>query len=147
MYGPKDNFELENSHVLPALIKRFVTAAENEVRSVTLWGTGRPMREFLHSRDLAQAVLLALDKYDDDSHLNIGTGEDLTIKELAAKIAKESGFEGEICWDSSKPDGTQRKVLDITRLKSLGWKPKITLEEGIRETIKWFKGNRDKVRT
>ena len=147
MYGPKDNFELENSHVLPALINRFVTATENKDRSVTLWGTGGPMREFLHSRDLAQAVLLSLDKYDEDSHLNVGTGEDLTIKELAAKIAKESGFEGEICWDSSKPDGTPRKVLDITRLKSLGWKPKITLEEGIRETIKWFKGNRDKVRT
>ncbi len=147
MYGPKDNFELENSHVLPALINRFVSATENKDRSVTLWGTGGPMREFLHSRDLAQAVLLSLDKYDEDSHLNVGTGEDLTIKELAAKIAKESGFEGEICWDSSKPDGTPRKVLDITRLKSLGWKPKITLEEGIRETIKWFKGNRDKVRT
>jgi len=114
---------------------------------VTLWGTGSPKREFLHSRDLANAVLVALEKYDEDQHLNIGTGEDLTIKELATLIAKNSGFTGEIKWDSSKPDGTPRKVLDVRRLKSLNWQPRVSLEDGIRETINWFRDNRGKVRT
>ena len=147
MYGPQDNFDLENSHVLPALINRFVTAADTVKDSVTLWGTGSPRREFLHSRDLANAVLVALEKYDEDQHLNIGTGEDLTIKELATLIAKNSGFTGEIKWDSSKPDGTPRKVLDVRRLKSLNWQPRVSLEDGIRETINWFRDNRGKVRT
>ena len=147
MYGPQDNFDLENSHVLPALINRFVTAADTLKDSVTLWGTGSPRREFLHSRDLANAVIVALEKYDEDQHLNIGTGEDLTIKELATLIAKNSGFTGEIKWDSSKPDGTPRKVLDVRRLKSLNWQPRVSLEDGIRETINWFRDNRDKVRT
>lgn len=147
MYGPQDNFDLENSHVLPALINRFVTAADTLKDSVTLWGTGSPRREFLHSRDLANAVIVALEKYDEDQHLNIGTGEDLTIKELATLIAKNSGFTGEIKWDSSKPDGTPRKVLDVRRLKSLNWQPRVSLEDGIRETINWFRDNRGKVRT
>ena len=147
MYGPQDNFDLENSHVLPALINRFVTAADTGKDSVTLWGTGSPRREFLHSRDLANAVIVALEKYDEDQHLNIGTGEDLTIKELATLIAKNSGFTGEIKWDSSKPDGTPRKVLDVRRLKSLNWQPRVSLEDGIRETINWFRDNRGKVRT
>ena len=147
MYGPQDNFDLENSHVLPALINRLVTAADTGKDSVTLWGTGSPRREFLHSRDLANAVIVALEKYDEDQHLNIGTGEDLTIKELATLIAKNSGFTGEIKWDSSKPDGTPRKVLDVRRLKSLNWQPRVSLEDGIRETINWFRDNRGKVRT
>ena len=147
MYGPQDNFDLENSHVLPALINRFVTAADTVKDSVTLWGTGSPRREFLHSRDLANAVIVALEKYDEDQHLNIGTGEDLTIKELATLVAKNSGFTGEIKWDSSKPDGTPRKVLDVRRLKSLNWQPRVSLEDGIRETINWFRDNRGKVRT
>ena len=147
MYGPQDNFDLENSHVLPALINRFVTAADTGKVSVTLWGTGNPKREFLHSRDLANAVIVALEKYDEDQHLNIGTGEDLTIKELATLIAKNSGFTGEIKWDSSKPDGTPRKVLDVRRLKSLNWQPRVSLEDGIRDTINWFRDNRGKVRT
>ena len=146
MYGPRDNFNLEQSHVLPALINRFVTAKEEKLPSVTLWGTGSPRREFLHSQDLADATLLALERYDSDQHLNIGTGEDVTIKELATIVATEAGFEGEIDWDTSKPDGTPRKVLDVSRLRGLGWSPKIELRDGIRSTIEWFKANHSKVR-
>ena len=146
MYGPRDNFNLEQSHVLPALINRFVTAKEEKLPSVTLWGTGSPRREFLHSQDLADATLLALERYDSDQHLNIGTGEDVTIKELATIVATEAGFEGEINWDASKPDGTPRKVLDVSRLRGLGWSPKIELRDGIRSTIEWFKANHSKVR-
>ncbi|MEY3736411.1 MAG: hypothetical protein RLZZ251_127 [Actinomycetota bacterium] len=146
MYGPRDNFNLEQSHVLPALINRFVTAKEEKLSSVTLWGTGSPRREFLHSQDLADATLLSLERYDSDQHLNIGTGEDVTIKELATIVATEAGFEGEINWDTSKPDGTPRKVLDVSRLRGLGWSPKIELRDGIRSTIEWFKANHSKVR-
>lgn len=138
LYGPGDNFELQGSHVLPAFIRRFVEAkAENRSKEV-LWGTGSPMREFLHVDDLAKAVVLAGDKYDSPQHLNIGTGEDLTIKELAHLVADLAGFKGEIAWDSSKPDGTPRKVLDVTKVKSLGWKPEISLRDGIASTIKWY---------
>lgn len=141
MYGPRDNFDLETSHVLPAFINRFVSARNQSADSVTLWGSGKPRREFLHTSDLAEAVLLAADKYDGDSHLNVGTGTDLTIKELAELVADLSGFKGEIHWDSTKPDGTPRKVLDISRLQALGWAPKISLEDGISETIRWFESN------
>jgi GDP-L-fucose synthase len=141
MYGPRDNFDLETSHVLPALINRFVSARRSGSAHVTLWGTGSPKREFLHSKDLATAVLLAAEKYDSDLHLNVGVGEDLSIKELAMHVSRIAGFEGEILWDNAKPDGTPRKVLDVTRLKSLGWSPTITLDQGIRETIEWFESN------
>ena len=141
IYGPKDNFDLETSHVLPALINRFVSARRNSSESVTLWGSGNPRREFLHSSDLAEAVLLAADKYDDDSHLNIGTGKDITIKELADIVSSNSNFQGSIKWDMSKPDGAPRKILDVTRLESLGWRARITLEEGIAKTIQWFEKN------
>ena len=141
MYGPRDNFDLETSHVLPAFINRFVSARNQNADSVTLWGTGKPRREFLHTHDLAEAVLLAADKYDGDSHLNVGTGTDLTIKELAELVADSSDFRGEIHWDSTKPDGTPRKVLDISRLQALGWSPKISLKDGISETIRWFESN------
>ena len=141
MYGPGDNFDLETSHVFPAFINRFVSARKSNAHSVTLWGTGKPRREFLHTSDLAEAVLLAADRYDGDSHLNVGTGSDLTIKELAELVAAKSGFEGTIEWDASKPDGTPRKVLDVSRLQALGWKPKISLEDGISETIRWFESN------
>lgn len=141
MYGPRDNFDLETSHVLPAFINRFVSARNQSADSVTLWGTGKPRREFLHTHDLAEAVLLAADKYDGDSHLNVGTGTDLTIKELAELVADSSDFRGEIHWDSTKPDGTPRKVLDISRLQALGWSPKISLKDGISETIRWFESN------
>jgi GDP-L-fucose synthase len=141
MYGPGDNFDLETSHVLPAIINRFVTAKRSGAKSVTLWGSGGPKREFLHTHDLAEAVFLASEKYDSEEHLNVGTGKDLSIKELASLVAKEAGFAGEIEWDASKPDGTPRKVLDITRLRALGWEPKISLEAGIAETIQWFESN------
>jgi GDP-L-fucose synthase len=141
IYGPKDNFDLETSHVLPALINRFVSARRSSTDFVTLWGSGNPRREFLHSSDLAEAVLLAADKYDDDSHLNIGTGKDITIKELAVIVSSNSNFQGSIKWDMSKPDGAPRKVLDITRLESLGWRARIPLEEGIAKTIQWFEKN------
>lgn len=139
LYGPRDNFDLAASHVLPAFIRRFVDAAESGAEKVVLWGSGSPLREFLHVDDLAQAVLVASEKYDSSLHLNIGTGEDLSIKALAGIVAKSAGFTGEIEWDSSKPDGTPRKVLDVSRIKALGWKPTITLEAGIASTIAWYK--------
>jgi len=141
MYGPRDNFDLKTSHVLPALINRFVTAKRTGAANVTLWGTGAPKREFLHSRDLASAVLLATEKYDSDLHLNIGTGEELTIMELAQLIGTSAGYRGQTLWDSTKPDGTPRKVMDVSRLKAMGWSPTISLEDGIKETIQWFQAN------
>lgn len=146
MYGPRDNFSLSNGHVLPSLINRFVSATESGAQDVVLWGTGNPKREFLHSRDLAEATLFMLEKYDGDSHVNVGTGEDLSIKELATLIAREANFKGEIKWDRDKPDGTPRKLLDVSRIKALGWTPAVSLEEGVRETIDWFRTNESKVR-
>ena len=138
LYGPKDNFELQGSHVLPAFIRRFVEAKESGRAKETVWGTGSPMREFLHVDDLDSAVVLAGEKYDSAQHLNIGSGEDLTIKALAELVAEVAGFTGEIAWDSSKPDGTPRKVLDVTKVKSLGWSPAISLRDGIASTIEWY---------
>jgi GDP-L-fucose synthase len=146
MYGPNDNFSLESGHVLPALVNRFLSAVRNGDREVTLWGSGNPKREFLYSHDLARATVFLMENYDEDSHINVGSGEDLPINELARLIAQEAGFSGEIKWDSSKPDGTPRKLLDVSRLRSLGWSPTVTLEEGIRLTIEWFKQNESKVR-
>ena len=139
LYGPRDNFDLSASHVLPAFIRRFIEAAESGADKVTLWGSGTPLREFLHVDDLAQAVVVASEKYDSSLHLNVGSGEDLSIKDLAEKVAAAAGFAGEIEWDSSKPDGTPRKVLDVSRVKALGWKPTITLDDGIALTIAWYK--------
>ena len=138
MYGPGDNFDLENSHVLPALIRKFHDAKTSGADSVTLWGTGTPKREFLHSDDLGRACLFLLDNYDADVAINIGVGEDISIKELAEQIQKVVGFQGSIEWDSSKPDGTPRKLLDISKIKALGWEPKISLEDGIQSTYRWF---------
>jgi GDP-L-fucose synthase len=139
LYGPRDNFDLTASHVLPAFIRRFIEAADSGADKVTLWGSGTPLREFLHVDDLAQAVVVASEKYDSGLHLNVGSGEDLTIKDLAEKVAAAAGFAGKIEWDSSKPDGTPKKVLDVSRIKALGWKPTITLDEGIASTIAWYK--------
>jgi GDP-L-fucose synthase len=139
LYGINDNFELQGSHVLPAFIRRFVEAAERNVATETLWGTGSPKREFLHVDDLASAVVHLGQIYDSSEHLNIGTGEDLTIKELAELVAEVSGFTGQLAWDSSKPDGTPRKVLDVSRAKALGWSPKISLRDGIASTVAWYK--------
>jgi len=139
LYGPNDNFELQGSHVLPAFIRRFVEATEKNAPTETLWGTGAPKREFLHVDDLANAVLIASEKYDSSMHLNIGSGEDLSIKELAELVADIAGYKGEIKWDSSKPDGTPRKVLDVTKAKSLGWAPAISLRDGIASAMNWYK--------
>jgi GDP-L-fucose synthase len=139
LYGINDNFELQGSHVLPAFIRRFVEAAEKNAPVETLWGTGSPKREFLHVDDLAAAVVHLGNVYDSSEHLNIGTGEDLSIKELAELVAELSGFKGELAWDSSKPDGTPRKVLDVSKAKALGWAPKISLRDGIASTIAWYK--------
>jgi GDP-L-fucose synthase len=139
LYGPRDNFDLAASHVLPAFIRRFVEAAESGAEKVSLWGSGAPLREFLHVDDLAKAVVLASEKYDSSMHLNVGTGEDLSIKALAQKVADAAGFTGQIEWETSKPDGTPRKVLDVSRIRALGWKPTITLDDGIASTVAWYK--------
>ena len=141
MYGPGDNFDLENSHVLPALIRKFDDAKNSGAPSVTLWGSGSPRREFLHADDLGRACLYLLENYDDEVAINVGVGEDVSIKELAELIQKITGFEGNIEWDSSKPDGTPRKLLDVSRITALGWKAKIYLEDGIRSTYEWYKAN------
>jgi GDP-L-fucose synthase len=139
MYGPRDNFDLQTSHVLPALIRRFVEAVDSKASSIKLWGSGAPKREFLHVNDFAKAVLKTAEVYDSPMHLNVGTGSDLAIKDLAELIANATGFSGKIEWDTSKPDGTPRKVLDVSRIKALGWEPRIDLKEGIASTIAWYK--------
>jgi GDP-L-fucose synthase len=141
MYGPGDNYDLENSHVLPAMIRKFHDAKSQGRASVTLWGTGSPMREFLHSDDLGRACLYLLENYDDEVAINVGTGKDITIKELAELIKDVVGFDGSIEWDSSKPDGTPRKLLDVSRIKSLGWEPMFTLKQGIESTFQSYLKN------
>jgi GDP-L-fucose synthase len=138
MYGPGDNFDLENSHVLPAMIRKFHDAKLSNSPSVTLWGSGSPKREFLHSDDLGSACIFLLEKYDGDVAINVGVGEDVSIKDLAEIIKEVVGFTGVIEWDSTKPDGTPRKLLDVSRLTKIGWKPKISLIEGIRSTYLWY---------
>ena len=140
LYGPNDNFDLETSHVLPAMITKFDNAMRNN-ESVTLWGDGSAMREFLHVDDLAEACFSCMQNYDDPEHINIGTGEDVRIWELANIISDVVGFSGEILWDFTKPNGTPRKVLNIDKIKSLGWQPKINLQKGIELTYKWYKEN------
>jgi GDP-L-fucose synthase len=138
MYGPGDNFDLENSHVLPAMIRKFHDAKISGARSVALWGTGTPRREFLHADDLANACLHLLANYNGDIALNVGTGVDVTIHELAETVAHTVGFKGELLWDRSKPDGTPRKVLDTSQILKSGWKPSISLKKGIQQTYSWF---------
>ena len=139
LYGPGDNFNLETSHVLPALIRKFVEAEAAGATSVSIWGTGSPLREFMHVNDLATAVIVAAEKYDSSLHLNIGTGQELSILDLANRIAELTGYKGKIVWDTTKPNGTPRKVLDVTRISALGWRPTITLDEGLASTIDWYK--------
>jgi GDP-L-fucose synthase len=139
LYGPGDNFDLQNSHVLPALIRRFHEARLRGDSSMSIWGTGTPRREFLHVDDLADAVVYLMKTYNDEPIVNIGWGQDVTIKELAEMVAAVSGFRGSLVFDSTKPDGTPRKLLDTGRLTSLGWKPSITLRAGIEQTYAWFK--------
>ena len=139
LYGPNDNFNLKSSHVLPAMIRKFHEAKLNENSPVELWGTGSPMREFLHVDDLSQAVLFAIENKMKEHLYNVGTGMDLTIKELAGKVAAAANFTGEIEWDKSMPDGTRQKVLDVSKIKALGWEPTIRLEDGIASTIAWYR--------
>ena len=139
LYGINDNFDLENSHVLPAMIRKFYEASMLRHGKVTLWGDGSAMREFLHVDDLVEALIICMDKYDSDDIINIGTGEDVTIKELAETVAKVVDFRRTIEWDTSKPNGTPRKVLNVDKIKSLGWEPKISLEDGIKSTYDWYR--------
>ncbi len=138
LYGPNDNFDLHTSHVLPALIRKVHEAREGEAKSITVWGTGTPRREFLHVDDLADACLFILDKYDSPEIINIGCGEDVTIRTLAETVSEVLGFSGDLVFDTTKPDGTPRKLLDMSKLFSLGWRPRITLADGIRQAYESF---------
>ena len=138
LYGPGDNFDLQTSHVLPALMSKFSTAVQNNAPEVTVWGTGSPRREFLHVDDLADACLFLMRNYSEPELINVGTGTDITIRELAEIIKSVSGFRGTLSYDTTKPDGTPRKLLDTSKLTALGWSPKIPLEQGIADTYKWY---------
>jgi GDP-L-fucose synthase len=138
LYGPGDNFDPQTSHVLPALLRKFHEASLSGAESVTLWGSGTPRREFLHVEDLAKAVLFLLQGYDEATAINVGTGVDLEIRELASRIAQVTDYQGQIRWDTSKPDGTPQKLLDVTRINNLGWTSEITLDQGLKMTYEWF---------
>jgi GDP-L-fucose synthase len=139
LYGPNDNFNLETSHVLPGMMARFYKAKIEDLPQVECWGDGSPMREFLHADDLAEACYMCMQNYDQDQHINVGTGRDITIKQLAEIISKVVEYKGEIVWNESKPNGTPRKVLNVDKILELGWEPKIDLYEGIESTYKWYK--------
>ena len=141
LYGPNDNFDLETSHVLAALLRKAHEAKTRKDRKLTVWGSGNPRREFLHVDDLASACLLLLEKYDSSEIINVGCGEDISIRELAELICEVVGFEGDLAWDVTKPDGTPRKLLDVSKLRALGWKPSIPLRDGIARTYEWFLAN------
>ena len=141
LYGPYDNYDLSNSHVLPAMIRKFHEAKMNNAPSVELWGTGSPLREFLYSDDMADACVFLLENYSGERHVNIGTGKEVTIKQLAELVKKTVGFNGDIVWNSDMPDGTPRKLADVSKLHSLGWTHKVELEEGVKLAYDWFKEN------
>mgnify|MGYP006191477573 FL=1 len=141
LFGINDNFNLENSHVLPALLRKFIEAKQNNKQEVTIWGSGTPMREFLFVDDLAEACLFLMENYNDVETVNIGTGEDVSIKELAETIMKIVGFEGHLIFDASKPDGAPRKLLDVSKINNLGWKHQTSLENGIQKTLNWIQKN------
>ena len=143
LYGPNDNFDLAEAHVMPSIMRKFHEAKIKKERSVSVWGTGNAKREFLHVNDLALASVFLMNQYDNSDIINVGTGEDVTIKELAEKIKAVVGYEGEIVWDTSKPDGTPRKLLDVSKLHALGWKHSISLDDGIAETYEWYKKNNE----
>jgi GDP-L-fucose synthase len=146
LYGPNDNFDPQNSHVLPSLIRRFHEANESGAGEVVLWGTGTPRREFLHADDLAAASLFLLENYDSADPINVGVGEDVTIRELAETVADVVGYEGELVQDNTKPDGTYRKLLDVSKVNDLGWKATVPLREGIASTYEWFLEHRTELR-
>ncbi len=145
LYGPNDNYDISNSHVIPALIRKFHEAKINNSANVEVWGSGTPMREFLHADELAGACLFLMDNYSESDFVNIGTGEDITIKELASLIAKIIQFTGEIIWDLSKPNGTPRKLLNVSKIHNLGWRHKLSLEEGIKDIISTYSGGGNSV--
>jgi GDP-L-fucose synthase len=147
LYGPGDNFSPAGSHVLPAMIRRYVAASDEGAAEVANWGSGSPRREFLHVDDLASAVSFLLEQYDDPTTINVGTGLDHTIREIAGMVADAAGYEGATTWDTTKPDGTPRKLLDVGRLIDLGWKPAVPLAEGIDDTVRWYRANQDGVRS
>lgn len=144
LYGPNDNFDLESSHVLPALLRKFHEAKETNSPTVSMWGTGSPMREFLHVNDLADAAVHLMNTHDDGEIVNVGTGKDVTIKELAELIRDTVGYKGELVWDTDKPDGTPRKLLDVSKIHNLGWHHKVSLKKGIEDTYRWYLENIDK---
>jgi GDP-L-fucose synthase len=146
LYGPEDNFDLERSHVVPAMLRKMHDARERGDASVPLWGTGRPKREFLHVDDLADALLFLMEHYSGEEHVNVGVGEDLSIRELAEMVARVVGYRGELAFDTSKPDGTPRKLVDTARINALGWRARIGLEEGLRDTYRWYLDNLDRIR-
>ncbi|MBT2533313.1 GDP-L-fucose synthase [Arthrobacter sp. ISL-48] len=146
LYGPGDNFSLEGSHVLPALIRRYDKAVSDGASSVTNWGTGSPRREFLHVDDMAAACLHLLENYDGPEQVNVGTGTDLTIKELASLVADAVGYDGQITWDTTRPDGTPQKLLDVAKLANSGWTASINLSDGIKSTVEWYRANVDHIR-
>jgi GDP-L-fucose synthase len=146
LYGPGDNFHPQHSHVLPALIRRYDDAELSGALTVTNWGSGNPRREFIHVDDMADACLFMLENYDGSSQVNVGTGVDCTIKEIAQMIAASTGFQGETEWDTSKPDGTPQKLLDVSLLEKAGWKSKISLQDGISQTVSWYRENKDSLR-
>jgi GDP-L-fucose synthase len=141
LYGPNDNYDLQNSHVLPALLRKFIEAKRNNLKEVVLWGTGSPLREFMHADDLANACLFLMDTFNESGFVNIGVGEDISIKNLAHLVKKTVGFEGEIIHDLTKPDGTPRKLMDVSKLHNLGWKHKISLENGVESVFEEVKNN------
>ncbi len=145
LYGPGDNFDLQNSHVLPALIRKFVEAKDLDQAVIEIWGTGSPKREFLYVDDMAEACIYLMNHFSEPGPINVGTGEDLSIADLARLVMKTVGYEGELVFDTSKPDGTPRKLLDVSRLSRAGWKAQTTLEEGIRKTVLWYVSHRTPV--
>ena len=156
LYGPNDNFHPENSHVIPALIRRFHEAVQSDAEEVVIWGDGKPMREFLHVDDMAKASVHVMNLDEETykrhtqpmlSHVNVGSGVDCTIRELAETIAKVTSFQGRLSWDTSKPNGTPRKLMDISRVESLGWKPSISLEDGLKDAYRWFVENQEQIRS
>ena len=146
LYGPHDNYDLSGSHVMPAMIRKFHEAKVNDLPTVELWGTGTPLREFLYVDDMADACVFLLENYSGEQHVNIGTGVEITIKELAETVKKTVGYEGEIVWNKDMPDGTPRKLTDVTKLHNLGFKHKVDLEEGVKLAYEWFKDNVDNAR-
>ena len=147
LYGPGDNFDLENSHVLPALIRRFHEAKLRGEERVTAWGTGRPRREFLHVFDLAEAIVLLLERYDEEAIINVGCGADVSIRELCETVMAVTGYEGRLGFDATHPDGTPRKLLDVSRITAIGWRPQIALRSGIEQVYTWFRANAHTLRS